>query len=55
MFGSQSHAKRFFVDRIEISDADYEAKIAGLLERAYKHDVARDPMRAIHTGRRTWS
>ena len=29
----------------EISDADYEAKIAGLLERAYKHDVARDPMR----------
>lgn len=83
VFGSQSDAKRFFVDRIvteataersplsdagsqmlsfsesdpefivdaalvdrlaaEISDEDYEAKVAGLLERIYKRDVARDP------------
>ena len=82
MFGSQSHAKRFFVDKIvaeaaaelrplsdnerqmlsfsesdpefvvdpvlvdklaaEISDGDYEAKVAGLLKRAYRRDVARD-------------
>ena len=26
----------------EISDEDYEAKVAGLLERAYKRDVAHD-------------
>jgi hypothetical protein len=83
VFDSQSHAKRFFVDRVvaeaitegsslsdaerqmlgfsesdpdfvveaalvdrlaaEISDEDYEAKVAGLLARAYKGDVARDP------------
>ena len=82
MFGSQSDAKRFFVDRIvseaaaelkplsdserqmlsfsesdpefivdpalvkqlaaEISDEDYETKIAGLLKRAYQRDVALD-------------
>jgi hypothetical protein len=82
VFGSQSDAKRFFVDRIvaeaaaelkplsdserqmlsfsesdpefivdpalvnklaaEISDEDYERKIAGLLERAYQRDLARD-------------
>lgn len=82
MFGSQSDAKRFFVDRIvaeaaaqlkplsdserqmlsfsesdpefvvdpalvkklaaEISDEEYERKIAGLLKRAYQRDLARD-------------
>ena len=82
MFESESHAKRFFVDKIvgetaaelrplsdserqmlsfsesdpefvvnpalvsklaaEISDKEYEAKVAGLLKRAYQRDVARD-------------
>ena len=82
MFGTQSEAKRFFVDRIvaeaaaelkplsdserqmlsfsesdpefvvdpalvkklaaEISDEEYERKIAGLLKRAYQRDLARD-------------
>ena len=28
-----------------ISDADYEAKIAGLLSRCFAHDVASDPGR----------
>jgi hypothetical protein len=82
VFGSQSDAKRFFVDRIvaeaaaelkplsdserqmlsfsesdpefvvdpalvkklaaEISDEEYERKIAGLFKRAYQRDLARD-------------
>jgi hypothetical protein len=82
VFESESHAKRFFVDKIvgetaaelrplsdserqmlsfsesdpefvvnpalvsklaaEISDKEYEAKVAGLLKRAYQRDVARD-------------
>jgi hypothetical protein len=88
VFGSQSDAKRFFVDRIvaeaaaelkplsdserqmlsfsesdpefivepalvnklaaEISDEDYERKIAGLLERAYQRDLARDTYREAY-------
>ena len=95
MFESESHAKRFYVDKIvaeaaaelrplsdserqmlsfsesdrefvvdpalvnklaaEISDEEYEAKVAGLLKRAYQRDVARNSAERIRTGRRTRS
>jgi hypothetical protein len=37
-----------------ISDSDYEAKIAGLLERSLADDIARDPQ-AKHLWQQAWS